>query len=46
MITFLLVIIFIIILLVPMLVKKVEHHLELFLLITGGITLLISHQPG
>ncbi|MGE5173883.1 MAG: DUF1646 family protein [Betaproteobacteria bacterium] len=46
MITFILVLIFLIILLLPMLVKKVEHNLELFLFVIGGITLAFSHLLG
>jgi predicted cation transporter len=41
-----LVIIFFIILFVPMLVKKAEHNLEVFLLAAGGTTLLLSHLLG
>lgn len=46
MITIILVIIFLIILFLPMLAKKVEHNLELFLLVVGGITLAFSHLLG
>lgn len=46
MITYLLIIIFIIILLGPLLVKKAEHNIELFLLVIGGLTLVISHLAG
>ncbi len=46
MITSVLVVIFFIILLVPMLVKKVEHNLELFLLVIGSVTLILSHLLG
>jgi predicted cation transporter len=46
MITYLLVLIFLIILILPMLVKRVEHNLELFLLVTGGVTLTLSHMFG
>lgn len=34
------------ILLLPLLVKKAEHNLELFLLVTGGVTLTLSHLLG
>jgi predicted cation transporter len=30
----------------PLLVKKVEHNLELFLLVIGGVTLMLSHLLG
>jgi predicted cation transporter len=46
MITIVLVLILFVILLLPLLVKKVEHNLELFLLIAGVVTLLISHLLG
>lgn len=46
MITYVLIIIFILILLLPLLVKKVEHNLELFLLIIGSVTLMLSHLLG
>ena len=46
MITYVLVGIFFLILLLPILVKKVEHNLELFLLVTGGTTLVLSHFLG
>ena len=46
MITYLLLFIFIIILLMPLLVKKVEHNLELFLLVIGSVTLMLSHLLG
>jgi predicted cation transporter len=46
MITYVLVLIFLVILLLPILIKKVEHNLELFLLVTGGVTLLSSHLLG
>jgi predicted cation transporter len=46
MITYILVLIFLIILLLPMLVKRVEHNLELFLLVVGSVTLLFSHLLG
>lgn len=46
MITYILVLIFLLILLLPMLVKKVEHNLELFLFVTGGVTLTLSHLLG
>ncbi len=41
-----LILVFLLILLLPMLVKKVEHNLELFLLTIGSITLIISHFLG
>ena len=41
-----LIIIFIFILLLPLLLKKVEHNLELFLFIMGGIALMLSHLLG
>jgi predicted cation transporter len=37
---------FLVILLLPLLVKKVEHNLELFLLVIGGTTLVLSHLLG
>jgi len=46
MITYILIAIFFIILLSPILMKKVEHNLELFLLIIGAITLMLSHIFG
>jgi predicted cation transporter len=46
MITYVLVSIFSLILLLPLLVKRVEHNLELFLLVTGGTTLVLSHVLG
>ena len=46
MITSILIVIFFIILLVPMLVKRVEHNLELFLLVIGSVTLVLSHFLG
>jgi predicted cation transporter len=46
MITYILIVIFLIILLLPLLMKKVEHNLELFLLIIGAITLMLSHLFG
>jgi predicted cation transporter len=46
MITYVLIGIFILILLLPLLVKRVEHNLELFLLIIGGATLALSHLLG
>jgi predicted cation transporter len=46
MITYILIFIFLIILFSPLLVKKVEHNLELFLLVIGSITLLLSHLLG
>ena len=41
MITYVLLFIFFIILLLPLLVKKVEHNLELFLLVIGVVTLML-----
>ena len=46
MITSVLIIIFVLILLLPLLVRKVEHNLELFLLVIGSITLMLSHLLG
>ena len=46
MMTSVLIIIFIMILLLPLLVKKVEHNLELFLLVIGSVTLMLSHLLG
>lgn len=46
MITFLLILIFFVILLLPLLVKKVEHNIELFLLATGIVTVTLSHALG
>src|SRR5271169_4298850 len=45
-IIYLLILIFFLILLLPMLVKKVEHNLELFLLAVGSLTLVLSHLMG
>jgi predicted cation transporter len=45
-ITYLLILIFILILFLPLLVKKVEHNLELFLLAVGSVTLALSHLMG
>jgi predicted cation transporter len=46
MIAYILVFIFLIILLLPLLVKSVEHNLELFLFIIGAVTLALSHLFG
>ncbi len=46
MIIYVLIFIFILILLFPLLVKKVEHNLELFLLVVGSGTLVLSHLMG
>ncbi len=46
MITIILVLILMVILLLPVLVKKIEHNLELFLLITGIATVMLSHLFG
>jgi predicted cation transporter len=46
MITYLLVLIFLAILVLPMILKTVEHNLELFLFIIGSVTLAISHLLG
>ncbi len=46
MITIILVLILIMILLLPGLVEKIEHNLELFLLITGVATVILSHLFG
>lgn len=46
MITYVLILIFLLILFLPLLVKKVEHNIELFLLVIGGTTLVLSHLLG
>jgi predicted cation transporter len=46
MITSILILIFLLILFLPLLVKKVEHNLELFLLVIGSVTLMLSHFLG
>ena len=46
MITSILILIILLILFLPLLVKKVEHNLELFLLVMGGSTLVLSHFLG
>lgn len=46
MITFILFSIFLLILILPITVKLVEHNLEAFLFVIGGITLLFSHWLG
>jgi predicted cation transporter len=46
MITPVLIAIFFVILVLPIAVKKVEHNLELFLLVVGCITLTLSHLLG
>jgi predicted cation transporter len=46
MITYLLILIFFVILLLPLLVKKVEHNIELFLLATGIVAVTLSHAFG
>jgi len=46
MITVVLILIFLVILLLPLLVKRVEHNLELFLLVLGSTTLVLSHVLG
>jgi predicted cation transporter len=46
MITYLLILIFFVILLLPLLVKKVEHNIELFLLAIGVVTVTLSHALG
>jgi predicted cation transporter len=46
MLTFILIVIFLLILILPITVKKVEHNLELFLFVIGGITLQFSHWLG
>ncbi len=46
MITMVLIIIFLLILILPITVKRVEHNLELFLLVIGGTTLAFSHLFG
>jgi len=45
-ITFTLITIFLVILILPITVKKVEHNLELFLLVIGVATLMLSHLLG
>ena len=42
----LLILIFVLLLLLPLLVKKVEHNLELFLFAVGSFTLALSHLIG
>ncbi len=46
MITAVLIFIFLLILILPMTVKRVEHNLELFLFVIGGLTLVLSHLIG
>ncbi len=46
MIIFFLIFVFLLILLLPMLLKKVEHNLELFLLIVGSLTIVLAHVMG
>lgn len=46
MITYILILIFFVILIFPLLVKKVEHNIELFLLVTGIATVSLSHVFG
>ncbi|HTG00274.1 MAG TPA: DUF1646 family protein [Nitrospirota bacterium] len=46
MISIILGIIFLLILVLPITVKRVEHNLELFLLVIGGVTLVVSHFFG
>lgn len=41
-----LIVIFLVILILPIAIRKVEHNLELFLLVIGGITLALSHLLG
>jgi len=45
-ITYVLILMFLVILLLPLLVKKVERNLELFLLVMGLATLTLSHFLG
>jgi predicted cation transporter len=45
-ITLVLIVVFLVILILPITVKKVEHNLELFLLVIGCITLTLSHLLG
>ncbi len=45
-IIYILILIFLLILLLPILVKKVEHNLELFLFAVGSVTLVLSHLLG
>lgn len=46
MITSILILILLLILFLPLLVKTVEHNLELFLLVVGSVTLMLSHLLG
>lgn len=46
MIIYVLIFIFLIILILPIFLKRVEHNLELFLLIAGAVTLTFSHLLG
>ncbi len=46
MITYILIVVFFIILLAPLLLKRVERNLELFLLVIGSVTLMLSHLLG
>ncbi len=46
MLTFILIVIFLLILVLPVTMKRVEHNLEAFLLVVGGVTLLVSHFLG
>ena len=46
MVTSILIVVFLIILLFPLLVKKVEHNIELFLLVVGVATVTLSHLFG
>jgi predicted cation transporter len=43
---YVLIIIFILVLLLPLLVRKVEHNLELILLVFGSVTLMLSRLLG
>ena len=46
MITYLLILIFFVILLFPLLVRKVEHNIEIFLFAVGIVTVSLSHAFG
>jgi predicted cation transporter len=46
MITIVLLVIFLLILVLPIFVKPVEHNLELFLLVVGTLTVMLSHLMG
>jgi len=46
MISIILCIVFLLILILPIAIKQVEHNLEVFLLVVGGVTLALSHFLG